>query len=57
MYPNILVKTIDYLFIPEIKDRNNVVMADNEGSVVCDRVDLVFSAFARFEREHPAPKL
>ena len=31
-------------------------MADNEGSVICDRIDLVFSVWARAEREHSAPK-
>ena len=56
MYPNIVVKSINSLFIPKIHDGNNVVMADNEGSVICDRIDLVFSVWARAEGEHSAPK-
>ena len=31
-------------------------MADNEGSVICDGIDLVFSVGARVEGEHPAPE-
>ena len=45
------------LFIPEIQDRNNVVMADNKGSVICDCIDLVFSVATRVEGEHFAPKV
>ena len=32
-------------------------MADNEGSVICDGIDLVFSVGARVEGEHPAPEV
>ena len=31
-------------------------MTDNEGSVICDGIDLVFSVCARLERKHSAPK-
>ena len=45
------------LFIPEIQDRNDVVMANNKWSVICDCIDLVFSVATRVEGEHFAPKV
>ena len=51
------ISPIRFASISEIQDRNDVAMANNKWSVICDCIDLVFSVATRVEGEHFAPKV